>query len=73
MGGAGGDGDQAQVQQSEAVAATAAQHAAAAARALVAHSDLSATEIVRSSLEIASQIDVYTNEQIVIEEMEAVG
>ena len=48
-------------------------YAAAAARALVAHSDLSAKEIVRSSLEIASQIDVYTNEQIVIEEMEAVG
>ena len=47
-------------------------YAVAAARALVAHSDLSANEIVRSALEIASQIDVYTNEQIVIEEMEAV-
>ena len=47
-------------------------YAAAAARALVAHSDLSANEIVRSALEIASQIDVYTNEQIVIEDMEAV-
>ena len=47
-------------------------YAAAAARALVAHSDLSATEIVRSALESASQIDVYTNEQIVIEDMEAV-
>lgn len=48
-------------------------YAAAAARALVAHSDLTASQIVRSSLEIASQIDVYTNEQIVIEEMEAIG
>ncbi len=47
-------------------------YAVAAARALVAHSDLSANEIVRSALGIASQIDVYTNEQIVIEEMEAV-
>ena len=48
-------------------------YAMAAARALVAHSKLPASEIVRNSLQIASQIDVYTNEQIVIEEMEATG
>ena len=46
-------------------------YAVAAARALVAHSQLTAKEIVRSSLEIASQIDVYTNDSIVIEELEA--
>lgn len=44
--------------------------AVAAARALVAHSSLSAGEIVRQSLEIAAAIDVYTNKSIVVEELE---
>ena len=43
--------------------------AVAAARALLAHSDLSAAEIVRRSLEIAASIDIYTNLNIVVEEM----
>ena len=46
-------------------------YAVAAARALVSHSDLTASDIVRHALEIASQIDVYTNDSIVIEELEA--
>jgi ATP-dependent HslUV protease subunit HslV len=45
-------------------------YAIAAARALVGHSTLSATEIVRRALEIASDIDIYTNRNIVVEEME---
>ncbi|MCA9236294.1 MAG: ATP-dependent protease subunit HslV [Planctomycetales bacterium] len=44
-------------------------YAMAAARALVAHSDLSAAEIVRASLEIAGDICVYTNRNLVIEEL----
>lgn len=44
-------------------------YALAAARALMAHSDLSAVEIVRKSLEIAAGIDVYTNDNIVVEQM----
>lgn len=44
-------------------------YAVAAARALVAHSDLSAVEIVRSSLQIAADIDIYTNRNITVEEM----
>jgi ATP-dependent HslUV protease subunit HslV len=44
-------------------------YAVAAARALIAHSKLSAVEIVRTALEIASNIDVYTNSHIVVEEM----
>ncbi len=43
--------------------------AMAAARALLAHSNLSAAEIVRTSLEIAAGIDVYTNTNIMVEEL----
>jgi ATP-dependent HslUV protease subunit HslV len=43
--------------------------AVAAARALAAHSDLSAAAIVREALTIAAQIDVYTNANLVVEEM----
>jgi ATP-dependent HslUV protease subunit HslV len=41
--------------------------AVAAARALIAHSDLDAETIVRRSLEIAAGIDVFTNTHIVVE------
>lgn len=46
-------------------------YSAAAARALVKHTSLSASEIVRESLLIAAEIDVYTNTNIVIEEIES--
>ncbi len=45
-------------------------YAIAAAKALVQNSDLSAAEIVRKSLEIAAEIDIYTNTNIVVEEIE---
>jgi ATP-dependent HslUV protease, peptidase subunit HslV len=45
--------------------------ALAAARALAEHSDLSATEIVRKSLEIAADICVYSNRNIIVEELPA--
>ncbi len=45
--------------------------AMAAAKALLAHSELSATEIVRTALKIASEIDIYTNESILVEEIVA--
>ncbi|HUY90047.1 MAG TPA: ATP-dependent protease subunit HslV [Pirellulales bacterium] len=44
-------------------------YAVAAARGLLAHSNLSAGEIVRRSLEIAASIDIYTNANIVVEEL----
>lgn len=44
--------------------------AMAAARGLVRHSELSAEEIVRESLQIASEIDIYTNDNIVIHRVE---
>ena len=46
-------------------------YAMAAARALVAHSSLNAREIVQQSLQIAAEIDIYTNANIVIQDMES--
>jgi ATP-dependent HslUV protease subunit HslV len=46
-------------------------YALAAARALLAHSSVDAREIVEESLKIAGAIDIYTNQQIMIEELGA--
>lgn len=46
-------------------------YALAAAKALLANTDLTASEIVRTSLEIAADICVFTNRNIVIEELPA--
>ncbi|MEP6703428.1 MAG: ATP-dependent protease subunit HslV [Acidobacteriota bacterium] len=43
--------------------------ALAAARALVKHTELSAREIATESLRIASEICIYTNDDIVVEEL----
>lgn len=43
--------------------------AIAAARALMTHSELNAVQIVRASLEIAADLDVYTNRNIDVEEL----
>jgi len=45
--------------------------ALAAGRALIRHTDLGAARIAEESLRIASQIDVYTNDSIVVEELES--
>lgn len=45
-------------------------YALAAARALVRYSDLSATEIAREAMKIASGICIYTNDNVTIEEMD---
>lgn len=46
-------------------------YALAAARALTAHSDLSAADIVRRGLEIAAEICVYSNDEITVLELGA--
>jgi len=46
-------------------------YALAAARALLKYTELSAEEVVRESLLIAADIDIYTNDQITIEELRA--
>ena len=43
--------------------------ALAAARALITHTDLKAREIVECSLQIAADICIYTNKNIIIEEL----
>ncbi|HLZ20405.1 MAG TPA: ATP-dependent protease subunit HslV [Smithellaceae bacterium] len=44
--------------------------AQAAARALVRHSNLTATDIAREAMKIASEICIYTNDHITIEEID---
>lgn len=44
-------------------------YAIAAARALIAHSNLSAGQIVREALGIAAEIDIYTNTHLTVEEL----
>lgn len=46
-------------------------YAMAAARALVKHTEMSASEIVRAGLEVAADLDIYTNDQIVVKELES--
>ena len=43
--------------------------ALAAARALVAHTELSARDITEAALKIAADIDIYTNDRLLIEEL----
>lgn len=44
-------------------------YALAAARALLSHSTLEARAIVEESMRIAGAIDIYTNQQLIIEEL----
>lgn len=45
-------------------------YALAASRALLTHSELGARQIVEESMKVAAGIDIYTNHEIVIEELE---
>ncbi len=45
-------------------------YALAAARAMIRHSDLPATEIAREAVQIASEICIYTNDNITVEELD---
>jgi ATP-dependent HslUV protease subunit HslV len=59
------------VQPSEGVAGigSGGPYALAAARALIAHTDLGAAAIVRAGLEIAADLCIYTNRSITVEEL----
>jgi ATP-dependent HslUV protease subunit HslV len=59
------------IQPSDGILATGSggPYALAAARALLAHTELPAGEIVREALNIAAGIDIYTNGNITVEEL----
>jgi ATP-dependent HslUV protease subunit HslV len=64
-----GTGDVIQPTDGVAAIGSGSGYALAAARALIAHSQLSAPEIVRAGLEIAADLCIYTNRSLIIEEM----
>ncbi len=63
----GGTGDVVQPTDGIAAIGSGGNFALAAAKALVAHSSLSPRVVVEQSLKIAASIDIYTNENIVVE------
>src|SRR5207237_3694090 len=64
-----GTGDVIQPTEGAAAIGSGGAYALAAARALLAHTDLTAAQIVRASLEIAADLCIYTNRNIEIEEL----
>ena len=64
-----GNGDVIEPEDGIAAIGSGGPYAQAAARALLKHADLDAAGIVRESLAIASEICIYTNSQLVLEEL----
>src|SRR5437763_17192862 len=65
----GGTGDVIQPSDGLAAIGSGGGYALAAARALVAHANLSAVEVVRTGLRIAADLCIYTNTNIEVEEL----
>lgn len=64
-----GNGDVIEPDDGIAAIGSGGAYAQAAAKALIKHTNLTAAEIVKESMKIASEICIYTNENIVIEEL----
>ena len=64
-----GNGDVVEPEDGMLAIGSGGSYALAAARALFAHSTLEARDIVEESMRIAGGIDIYTNQEIVIEEL----
>jgi ATP-dependent HslUV protease subunit HslV len=64
-----GTGDVIEPDDGTAAIGSGGPYAQAAARALIAHTDLSALDIVKEAMRIASEICIFTNDRIVIEEL----
>lgn len=64
-----GTGDVIQPTDGIAAIGSGGNYALAAARALVAHTDLAAVQIARTAMEIAADLCIYTNRNLVVEEL----
>jgi ATP-dependent HslUV protease subunit HslV len=64
-----GTGDVIQPTEGAAAIGSGGPYALAAARALLAHTDLGAAGVVRAALEIAADLCIYTNRNITVEEL----
>lgn len=64
-----GTGDVVEPDDNIAAIGSGGPYAQAAAKALIKYSNLSAEEIVKESLQIASEICIYTNDQIAVEKL----
>jgi ATP-dependent HslUV protease subunit HslV len=64
-----GTGDVIQPTDGVAAIGSGGSYALAAARALLAHSSLNAVQVVRTALEIAADLCIYTNRNISVEEL----
>ncbi len=65
-----GTGDLVEVDDGVVAIGSGAPYALGAARALVRHSDLAPADIVRASLTLAGEMCLYTNTQVVVEEVQ---
>jgi ATP-dependent HslUV protease subunit HslV len=65
-----GNGDVIDPDENIAAIGSGGAYATAAARALLAHSTLGAAEIVKTSLQIAGDLCIYTNQNIEVEVIE---
>ena len=64
-----GTGDVIEPEEGVAAIGSGGPYAQAAAQALLAHTSLSAREVVEEAMRIASRICIYTNDQVVVEEL----
>jgi len=66
-----GTGDVIEPEESALAIGSGGSYALSAARALLRHTELSAVDVARESLLIASEICIYTNSEIIVEELGA--
>jgi ATP-dependent HslUV protease subunit HslV len=64
-----GNGDVIEADDNVMAIGSGGSYAQAAARALVRHSTLSATEIAQEAMKIAAEICIYTNDHVTLEEI----